>query len=124
MSAAISEAKAKMIAGVQMLAEGVIAYIKELPEEFPAVSAGVDVVSAGVDVVGAGRDGGDEDIGTCTFPEAARLLNVSPQTVRRLCDRGEIEYCEDPRTKWRRPIRSSIREFHKRTIGVAKDGSK
>ena len=117
MSAAISEAKAKMIAGVQMLAEGVIAYIQQLPEDFPAAGAGVDVV-------GAGGDGGDEDIGTCTFPEAARLLNVSPQTVRRLCDRGEIEYCEDPRTRWKRPIRSSIREFHKRPKGVAKDGSK
>ena len=117
MSAAISEAKAKMIAGVQMLAEGVIAYIKEMPEDFPAARTGGAVA-------GTGGDGGDEDIRTCTFPEAARMLNVSPQTVRRLCDRGEIEYCEDPRTKWRRPIRSSIREFHKRTIGVAKDGSK
>lgn len=110
MSAAISEAKAKMIAGVQMLAEGVIAYIKELPEDFPAV--------------GAGGDGGDDDISTCTFPEAGRLLGVSAQTVRRLCEQGEIKCSVDPRTNWRRPYHRSIREFSERRRGVSQDGSK
>ena len=114
MSAALSEAKCKMVAGIQMLAEGLVAYIKEMPEDFPA--ARTDGAVAGT--------GGDEDIRTCTFPEAARMLNVSPQTVRRLCDRDEIECCRDTRTNWRRPIVRSIREFHNRSKGVTKDGSK
>lgn len=117
MSAALSEAKCKMVAGIQMLAEGLVAYVQQLPEDFPAARTGGAVA-------GAGGDGGDEDIRTCTFPEAARMLNVSPQTVRRLCDRDEIECCRDTRTNWRRPIVRSIREFHNRSKGVTKDGSK
>ena len=117
MSAALSEAKNKMVAGIQMLAEGVIAYIKEMPEEFPAVGAG------GADV-GAGGDGIGDDISTCTFPEAGRLLGVSAGTVRRYCERGEIQCSVDPRTNWRRPYNRSIREFSERRRGVSQDGSK
>lgn len=116
MSAALSEAKSKMVAGIQMLAEGLVAYIQQLPEDFPAARTGGAVA-------GSGGNGIGDDISTCTFPEAGRLLGVSAQTVRRLCDRDEIKCSVDPRTKWRRPYRRSIREFYERRRGVSQDGN-
>jgi len=113
MSAALIDAKSKMIAGLELFSAGVVAYIKELPEDFP---------TSGLKAVNAVSASGDEDIETCNFEQAAKMLGVSSQTVRRRCDAGEIECTTDPRTKNRRPIVRSIRNYFHKRKGVSKDG--
>ncbi len=113
MSAALVDAKSKMITGLQLFTAGLSAYIQALPEDFPA---------AGLKAANAVSASGDEDIETCNFEQAAKMLGVSSQTVRRRCACGEIEYTTDPRTKSRRPIVRSIRNYFHKRKGVSKDG--
>lgn len=96
----IEDSKERMARGITLFAEGLIGYIGNLPT---AMAIPVPQMVT--------RYGAENDLSTCTLVEAAKMIGMSRSTIDRLCDGGKIEYIQNPNSKYRRILTSSLRRW-------------